>query len=96
MYFVFQAPIDLEITEVSGRQHEIKNVTSVSMSPMGTNQFTLRVEYNAVNTPFYATVPGCVLLALIDYAEVQRIEKIYNDLLENGEAVKRMQKSISE
>ena len=81
MYFVFQEPTDIEINEISGTKHQLKNVLKISMGPMGTNQFTLRVEYLALENPFSTTVPDCVLLALIDHEESQRIERICNNSL---------------
>ena len=78
MFHVFENPTDMTITEVSGTQHELKNVIRISISPMMSN-FKLRVEYSALENPAISTtVPDCILLALIDQEEVQRIENVCN------------------
>lgn len=96
MYFVFNNPTDMTITEISGTQHELKNVLRISMSPIGTNQFTLRVEYLAKEGPLGTTVPDCVLLALIDYGEYQHIENICNQYLDPESVHEGVQKSIED
>ena len=87
MLFIWNDPVDITITEVSGIQHEIKKASRISINHRNFDQFTIRVEYYAAGDKRGVDMK-CVLLGLIDWKEFQRIQRIFEDeykkRLENG------------
>lgn len=90
MLFIWHDPVDITITEVSGTQHQIEKASRISIDHKNFDQFTIRVEYYAVGDKHGVDVK-CVLLGLINWKELQRIQRIfenaYKKRLENGDDI---------